>query len=199
MDVEERIRALEAHITTSTDRFAAINNQLHTVGADMGKIRTQVGGFQSSIDAAVADAARAATTASAAGSSIATVRGDVIDLKNRMAREEKTYAIANCRIFTDGSTSQKVGNFGVKSVEKLDVGAYFIRLNEHSESELVQVTLTQRDNNILAAAFVAHTEWVNVTANPGETGIQVRCYVIRNDFTAPQPKDPWEIHLLVWR
>jgi hypothetical protein len=199
MDVEERIQALEKLVTVNTDRFSAINQQMHTLAVDMGHLKTQANGYQASIDKAVADAERAITTASAAGTSIATVRGDVVDLKNRATSLERAKPIVNCRIFTDGSTSVKAGNYGVKSVEKLDVGFYLIELNEQSTSELVQVTLTSRENDILAHGFIAQTEWVNDTRNPGTTAIQVKCFVVRNDYLSPQVKDPWEIHLLVWR
>jgi hypothetical protein len=157
MDVEERIQALEKLVTVNTDRFSAINQQMHTLAVDMGHIKTQLGsfeqslnshhdvstqvgeiqrevdGFHGNVQAITALATQAMTTASQAN-------GVVNGLMPRVADLEGHAPIANV-IF--GGNGIVVGGYGVVSIVRTGNGTYDINLTAESLTHAfhAQVTL----------------------------------------------------------
>jgi hypothetical protein len=209
-DVEERMRAIEAFMTTANDKLAAHTQQLTTVGMDMGHMRSDIRQAMTDSSDALGKIAFVETFKQTTQDGIHRLSGETVDLRKDLTDHLTDFQILNSQVSDIGSKvpishGMFWGNdggylsqdqYGFDKVDRADEGWYYVRFSVPVNSEsLFSVDLVAQDGDPLSFGFVHESRWENVS---GELLLCIKTYVCRGDIVQPIHRDAHKVIVTVW-
>ena len=209
-DVEERMRAIEAFMTTANDRLAAHTQQLTTVGMDMGHMRSDIRQAMTDSSDALGKIAFVETFKQTTQDGIHRLSGETVDLRKDLTDHLTDFQILNSQVSDIGSKVPishgmfyghdggllSQDHFGLMKVDRADEGYYFVHFDPPIfEPKLFSINLVTEGADNLTYGFVNQSKWVP-TGN--ELLLSIRTYVCRGDFGNPLPKDAYQVMVADW-